>query len=382
MTRIANMSGLPGSNAVNVGTLSGLFNDRTNSYKYLFFIGLLQRLEEDGFPEPAEYRLDDVAIEMLVTAWFPAKYFKLSFGVQDQVHRALHALTELGLPDPAEIGFKSGARASIRDAISRRSNQGRLPEVRDLRRYVPYRLLRPFFAEELKGQESKVERLVPVLAENHFHERMPLYQFMAETEGIELHPHWVAYFKRNLQVVKSWAYWEWLKFMEARNKRSPGIAHKLVPPRLRAALSAQRGFWRKVLAASDKDFNCIFTGENLEKFDLDHFLPWTFVVHDELWNLVPVSPSANGAKGNSLPDFPTYLERFVGVQHQALTTASRVLGQRAWEKRQRVYHQDLGIRPENILDEGALFDAYKDTLEPLRDIAESQGFQPNWRYAG
>ena len=42
---------LPPSSAVNVGVFSGLFSNTTNSYKYLFFLSLLDALEK-------KYRLE------------------------------------------------------------------------------------------------------------------------------------------------------------------------------------------------------------------------------------------------------------------------------------------------------------------------------------
>ncbi|MBK5968358.1 MULTISPECIES: HNH endonuclease domain-containing protein [Thiorhodovibrio] len=55
-----------------------------------------------------------------------------------------------------------------------------------------------------------------------------------------------------------------------------------------------------------------------------HHLPWSFVVHDQLWNLIPVPPSVNSAKSNRLPA-ADYLEPFTRLQHQALQIASAAL---------------------------------------------------------
>lgn len=52
-------------------------------------------------------------------------------------------------------------------------------------------------------------------------------------------------------------------------------------------------------------------------FALDHFLPWSFVVHDRLWNLLPADPRANSAKGDHVPD-RGYIEDFVRIQHAGL----------------------------------------------------------------
>ena len=47
----------------------------------------------------------------------------------------------------------------------------------------------------------------------------------------------------------------------------------------------------------------VFTGEPVQsaKYDIDHFIPWSFVMNDELWNLMPMDSSLNSDKSNRLP---------------------------------------------------------------------------------
>jgi HNH endonuclease len=39
-----------------------------------------------------------------------------------------------------------------------------------------------------------------------------------------------------------------------------------------------------------------------DAFSIDHFLPWSFVAHDLLWNLTPVFGTTNSKKGDALPN--------------------------------------------------------------------------------
>ncbi|MFO7585650.1 MAG: HNH endonuclease domain-containing protein [Anaerolineales bacterium] len=41
-------------------------------------------------------------------------------------------------------------------------------------------------------------------------------------------------------------------------------------------------------------------------YSLDHFLPWRYVAHDLLWNILPASKSVNSSKSDSLPHLPRY----------------------------------------------------------------------------
>ena len=49
---------------------------------------------------------------------------------------------------------------------------------------------------------------------------------------------------------------------------------------------------------------------------MDHFIPWSFVMNDELWNLMPMDPSLNGAKSNHLPKWEPFFNLF--AEHQYL----------------------------------------------------------------
>ena len=42
----------------------------------------------------------------------------------------------------------------------------------------------------------------------------------------------------------------------------------------------------------------VFTGKpvNTKQYDIDHFIPWSFVMNDELWNLMPMDSSLNSSK--------------------------------------------------------------------------------------
>lgn len=43
---------------------------------------------------------------------------------------------------------------------------------------------------------------------------------------------------------------------------------------------------------------------------IDHFIPWSYVAHDELWNLHPTTRAINASKSNKLPDWNKYFPRF------------------------------------------------------------------------
>ena len=60
----------------------------------------------------------------------------------------------------------------------------------------------------------------------------------------------------------------------------------------------------------------VFTDEVIDKqkYDVDHFIPWSFVMNDELWNLMPMDSSLNSSKSNRLLKWDPFFIRFAKNQ--------------------------------------------------------------------
>ena len=54
-----------------------------------------------------------------------------------------------------------------------------------------------------------------------------------------------------------------------------------------------------------------------ESISIDHFVPWQFVAHDELWNLHPTTREINSSKNNSLPSWEYYFEQLGNMEYRA-----------------------------------------------------------------
>jgi HNH endonuclease len=135
-----------------------------------------------------------------------------------------------------------------------------------------------------------------------------------------------------------------------------------------------------VLAA--KEFCCIYSGGIITRddFTLDHFVPWSFVVHNQPWNLIPTSKSVNSKKSDHLPSL-TYFNAFITAQYDALTISRNLLKQKVWEQHASFFVADLGLpNYDAILDRGQLDKAYRASVCPLLQLAELNGFAPSWTH--
>ena len=65
---------------------------------------------------------------------------------------------------------------------------------------------------------------------------------------------------------------------------------------------------------------CIYTGETLTvgNYAVEHFIPYSFVSHDLIWNLIPAEKSFNSSKSNKLPSLDKYFNSFFQMQKTAL----------------------------------------------------------------
>lgn len=380
---IPNLTPLPLSVDVNIAALSRLFTDKTNSYKFVFFISILDILKRRSFDtsEPITFR--ELVIEMLANTWYPHTYFKLSFGVQDQIVQNLDSLNlEIGEPI---LKFNDTDKKLLRETIS---SQPLDRIVRSLSRYVPFRLIVPFLEKELKtvtdrGKGTNLDVAIPTITARCFNEYKPLYKFnsdrYSECKAIVFHPDWAVYLERHYSIIKGWAAWEWLEYMQRRNPSTPGLIYKLSAPSKRSSLSKQTAYWKIVL--KNTDFYCIYSHRKLdiERFSLDHYLPWSFVAHDQLWNLIPTTPEINSSKSNDLPSSQLF-QKFVNAQHLGLTICHEKMPAREWGKTVESYIEDLGIHTqEDLIDLEKLSNAYGNLIQPLLSLAINQGFKM-WQY--
>ena len=74
--------------------------------------------------------------------------------------------------------------------------------------------------------------------------------------------------------------------------------------------------WEGVLEL--REVRDVFTGEPVVsgQYNVDHFIPWSFVMNDELWNLMPMDSSLNSSKSNKLPKWDPFFAGFSANQYQ------------------------------------------------------------------
>ena len=115
----------------------------------------------------------------------------------------------------------------------------------------------------------------------------------------------------NTASILGWIQYEKVRWLQNNNPEVPGLVYKLAPMDEKVRkLDKVKKLWKSVLELTE--IRDIFRNEpvQLEKYDIDHFIPWSFVMNDELWNLMPMDSSLNSSKSNRLPQWDPFFQRF------------------------------------------------------------------------
>ena len=111
---------------------------------------------------------------------------------------------------------------------------------------------------------------------------------------------------------------------------------------------------------------------------IDHFVPWSFVVHNQLWNLIPTSAPVNSSKSDKLPS-AVYFDSFVSAQHTALLASRQSMENKDWSKFADSFIDGLALpNYDSLCNLNDLRRAYELRLLPLLQLEEAHGFEPGW----
>lgn len=289
--------------------------------------------------------------------------------------------------EQVELNLKSSEK-EVYQIISNafhQNNRAIKKEIKTLSYNVPYRFLSPFFSTQLSGIKSdyQIHQMIVAEANQQYtnSQTPPIYSFekRGNEDFITIHSHWFDYFKTHLSLIKDFCFWNLLKFLQKRNPNVPNIANKLFPPPKIAPLTTARKFWDLAFTESPELSNCIFSNQSLfdNKFEVDHFIPWSFVAHDQLWNLIPITPSVNSSKSNHLPDLGTYFSKYAHQHFAAFQIAFHHKKKNWLEDYSLLFNQET----ESIayMQEFQFAKILSEHISPLHQIAQNAGFE-DWNF--
>lgn len=286
---------LPYSEQLDIAHFSRIFDNKSESYKLFWFQAIVNKIA-DG---KDIFTYEELINEMIANAWYMVTEYHLNLGPKDNLECAVHYISQISHLKSSEK--KENILSYLKECEDRKVKEYK----RILTLNVPYRLQSPFM-ESMKGMEWKLSPRN--LAERINQEKRLMYYFIefnGQNTKIKIQKEWLEYIKTNKEIIQGWIELNMITYLQKRNPSVPGIVDKLYPPRERK-LDKVKKYWKLII--STKQFHEIY-GNNLlgsKDLSIDHFIPWSYVAHDELWNLHPTTKSINSSKSNHLPKWDKY----------------------------------------------------------------------------
>ena len=129
-----------------------------------------------------------------------------------------------------------------------------------------------------------------------------VYSFDSEAAIISIPVNVYEYLLRYKVILEKNNYYSWAKFLEATNSDNQ-IVRILDKLELATPRRNNLTIYRQILAQEFEINSCFYCGNKLNDkgVHVDHFIPWSFVKDDRMWNLVLACPQCNIKKKDNLP---------------------------------------------------------------------------------
>ncbi len=353
---------IPQNNELTTNRLGNIYKNTVATYKYFWFVSIMQiHAKTDSL------RIDvwDIVIRMVANAWYPIHYFRLSFGKSDSLFGIVMELQRV-----TQIPIDANIETIISGLTNRRNDRQVRQLLNTLTLNVPFRFLRPW----IDTSDNKM-----MVARSQTLENGCLYSLYKDDKDfyIIINPVWDSYLHAHYNILMDFSYWNLALFLQTRNPNVPAIPNKLIRPEVRNSMTKQHNYWDMVMEIGGP-IHCIYTDTILFPggYDLDHFIPWSFVSHDLIWNLVPSDGGINSSKSNKLPDLEFYLPKLAILQQRSLKLLIKA------EKEPSVMEDfiTLGYTVKELADmsQEGFFEVFERTFNPMNQIALNMGFE-TWK---
>lgn len=352
---------LPKNKTLDIQAFSNILELKNlqNSYKIYWFNAIFEEIKKGN----KNIAFKTLVLKMITKSWYSLIEYKLNFGIQDKLNIVVNYIYD-------NYNFnKEINENTLYDNLQKIKNEDFNKSISFFYHYVPYRLLTPFFTE-LKGiKDSKKNKAILELSQNS---NKSLYKINDEKKSIQINENWFEYIYENQIIIEGWLKSKLIYFLQTRNPNIPAIPFKIEPP-IKRNLSKANKYWTKIISLTKLKniYNEeILTEENI--LSIDHFIPWSFVLHDELWNLTPTSKEINSQKSDKLPNLKKYLNKFCDLQYKSITTAMK----NDFPKNEIIDYYSI-IKENEInskISKEIFTSKLKQTINPIYQIALNSGF--------
>ena len=364
---------LPESDGLKIEYFGHLFDNTSECYKMFWFQVIVAKILSGETSASYEEIID----EMIADAWYMVAEYHLNLGPRDNLEFAVNRLVEIS-------GFKASEEKAVVLKYIRNCQD---PEVlrykKILTMNVPYRLQAPFLGfktDDWKvGDKQLIERI-------NTYQRL-IYKF-DRLDGLNTRIHfdekWSEYIVRNQVIITGWLKYNLVEYLQRRNPNVPGVIDKLYPPQERKLLDIQK-YWKMIMTVQPV-VEIYGNGElTVDDISIDHFVPWSYVANDEIWNLHPTTKSINSSKSNNLPRWDVYFNKLSGLEYLSYQLMWRHEGIHKEFEKIKKKHLNSSMVEGRLYAPNLTKEEFSDRLSeivlPVYQSAKAAGFR-EWEYMG
>ncbi len=367
-------------NALDMEGFSRMMQSPSYCYKFYWLEAIVKLISENK--EEVSYH--EIIDEMIANAWYSVLEFHVHLSglwadgeIRDNLEKAvlkLHCLSHL----PA-----NASKIEIKNQIQRFEKELH-PEKMFLTQNVPYKALSGFANKGEERIDLNSSAGVMMTYYNRINALSPLPYTFGEQKGLDrkirFHGLWIQMIQEHMVSILGWIQYEKVRWLQTVNPEVPGLVYKLAPmdEKMRK-LSHVRRLWDGILDMTQ--IIDVFREEPVKKedYEVDHFIPWSFVMNDELWNLMPMDSSLNGIKSNRLPRWDAFFRKFAANQYIMYELVQEKPGIR--KLYERCYRDNLHsiwasqelYRKGNSREE--FYGILERNMRPVYDSARRQGYE-------
>ena len=367
-------------NALDMEGFSRMMQSPSYCYKFYWLEAIVKLISENK----EEVSYNEIIDEMIANAWYSVLEFHVHLSglwadgeIRDNLEKAVLKLYRLSrLPaNASEIEIKNQIR---------KFEQELHPEKMFLTQNVPYKALSGFANKGRERIDLNSSAGVMMGYYNRINALSPLPYTFGKQKGLErkirFHELWIQMIQDHTVPILGWIQYEKVCWLQSVNPEVPGLVYKLAPmdEKMRK-LSHVRKLWDGILDLTQ--IIDVFREEPVKKedYEVDHFIPWSFVMNDELWNLMPMDSSLNGIKSNRLPRWDAFFRKFAANQYIMYELVQGKPGIR--KLYERCYRDNLHsiwasqelYRKGNSREE--FYGILERNMRPVYDSARRQGYE-------
>ena len=367
--------------SLEIDSFANMLKDPSSCYKFYWLEAIVNLVNQNI----TETTIGEIIDEMISNAWYSVVEYHIHLSgfvkgeVVDGLERAVVHLSQVSSLT------SSASKSEIKDALKSYEKELQA-EKNQLSYMVPYRALSGFFHNhDAKVNWENKTQLIEYI--RHFNNSVRLPYIFGDGTSINrkvvFDHEWMQMINDNTVEILGWIQYEKMKWLQNNNPEVPGLVYKLKPGDNVRKMERVRNLWNGIIKYTEVQDVYTKKAIDLNNYDLDHFVPWSFVMNDELWNLMPMDSSLNSSKSNNLPDWDLFFGGFADNQFKMYKLVNEIEGLHSLfdkcykDNLHSIWAQQELYKKGNSKDEFVRI--LSNNLRPIYDSSLRQGYSL-WKY--